>query len=128
MFAQYKDPPSAPGPEHVVSPSRQPETHSPFTQARPAPQAVPHAPQLVGSVLRSRQPSRHRLVPPPQESAHAPWEQTSPSAHFLSQPPQCARSLAVSTHVMPQVVLHGATDASPAGSVPLRQQVNVVAQ
>ena len=52
----------------------------PAEQTSPEAHAVPHVPQLAGSLVTSTQAVPHFVVPPVHWSAHAPAEQTSPEA------------------------------------------------
>jgi len=96
------------------------EMHSQIAllQVKPAPQTLPHAPQLLGSSRRrTHWPPQSTLpfevppslpVPLQPPAVHAPARQTSPFAHFVLQPPQFKRSTVTSTHTLLQ-------ESSPAG-------------
>jgi hypothetical protein len=78
-----------------ASPARQLTRPGPHVSAQlPAEQTCPvahlvaHAPQLVGSLWRSRQTSPHVVVPFPHVAAHTPRLQTSPLAQVVPQAPQ----------------------------------------
>jgi hypothetical protein len=64
--------------------------HVPALQTWSAAQAVPQAPQLVGSLLTCAQTPRHRCPPPAQ--THAPAEQTVPPVHRVPHAPQLSAS------------------------------------
>ncbi|HRI70087.1 MAG TPA: hypothetical protein PK156_37915, partial [Polyangium sp.] len=73
------------------------------SQASPARHAVPHDPQLDGSLVRSEQVRAPPVVaqvvsPPVQVSWHTPMEQTSPGPHRVPQAAQLLLSVASSTH------------------------------
>jgi hypothetical protein len=86
----------APVHDSVAAPVHMPPWHTP-----PGAQALPHAPQLAGSLLRSVhiEPcglghicglSGEQVMVPP---AHMPPWQAAPGAHAMPQPPQFAGSL-----------------------------------
>ena len=75
-----------------------------FTQLSPEGQAIPHALQLFGSVLRLTHVPLQLFSPDWQVSPHMPPEQTSPAGHTVVQEPQCALSVCSFTHVPPQFV------------------------
>ncbi|MEZ4393713.1 MAG: hypothetical protein R3A48_21800 [Polyangiales bacterium] len=58
----------------------------------PASHAVPHAPQFIGSLRRSRQLAPQALSPAPQLAAHAPAAHTVPAGHAAPHAPQCSPS------------------------------------
>jgi len=71
-------------------------------QVMSAPQALPHAPQLEASVLRSTQTPAH-LVPPPGH-AQTPSMHVAPPEQAMPQPPQFEASRFGSTHTPAQAV------------------------
>jgi len=66
--------------------------------------AVPHAPQLRGSVFVSMHSLPHFDVPDPQADAHMPCVQTSPALHALPHAPQLDGSRESTVHVSPHCV------------------------
>lgn len=96
---------------HAVSPAAQ----QAFTaQPRPAGQALPQAPQLVGSDVVSTQTPPHRVCPAGHGAKQAPSEQTSPLVHARPHIPQCvgvvrmfvSQPLAVIKSQSPKLGLH----------------------
>ena len=79
--------------------------HSPFTQGSPAPHALPHAPQLSGSLSVCTHASPQRVVPAGQ--AHLPVTQISVGVHAAPHAPQLSGSTLVSTHALPHAVNGG---------------------
>ena len=77
--------------------------HTPLLQTSPAPQTVPHAPQLRLSALVSLHASPH-FVSEPHVVVQTPPLQTLPVPHAFPQPPQFATSTLVSLHVPLQLV------------------------
>jgi len=65
---------------------------------------VPHAPQLLGSLARSRQTPEQLTVGDAQVAEHMPPEQICPDAHITPQPPQLLLSVAVARQVPEQLV------------------------
>jgi hypothetical protein len=95
-------------PSHLAKPLLQVKLHAPPLQVG-APfstpeQAVPHPPQLVGSVLVITHCVPHCAVPEAQLLAHCPLPHTSPALQALPQPPQFAASLRTSTHLSPHLM------------------------
>lgn len=65
----------------------------------PAPQRLPHAPQLLLSVCSLTQEVPHTVVPPVHESEHIPFVQVCVPAHTLPHAPQSFGLEVVSMHV-----------------------------
>jgi hypothetical protein len=63
------------------------------------------------------------VVPPPHESAHAPWEQTSPAPQETPHFPQFAGSFWTSAQAPPQSSCDG---VQPAGPVDVESPVEAV--
>lgn len=57
-------------------------------QLWPLGQALPHAPQLYGSIERSEHSPLHDTNPAAHAPLHCSSEQTCPEAHGVVQPPQ----------------------------------------
>src|SRR5262245_12384107 len=83
----------------------------------PAPQALPHAPQLVPSLWRSAQTPLLQSTRP-MAQAQAPLTHEAPGPQAVVQLPQCAVSAERSAQVSPQSVL-GAAQVLPAPPLPL---------
>ena len=97
-------------PLQAVVPVAQPAEHWLAEQSCPAGQALPHAPQCSGSLVRSAHlpvpPNVEQFVVPPRHSsAHLPRVQSLPSGQALPQPPQCSGSLLISAHTPLQSTL-----------------------
>jgi hypothetical protein len=76
---------------------------------------LPQLPQLVLSLLRSRQAPPQLVRPVAQPLVeHAPAEQTLPVAHPLAHAPQFAGSLPRSTHLPPHSVVPTGQTQPPA--------------
>jgi hypothetical protein len=124
-LAAASDAPASAGelPPQSVSPGPHETWHVPEEQTRPAPQTLPHPPQLAGSTCSSTHALPHAVVPPAQTSPHVPIEQTCPVAHALPHMPQFAGSLDSLVQLVPQRVVppaqkspHAPTEqTSPAG-------------
>jgi hypothetical protein len=104
---QPPPPPPPPGPipppPHIVSPAAHMLSQTPPTHWCPAPQRLPHAPQLAASLCRSLQrPGAHCVRPASQ--AHAPFTQLPPVPHWVPHAPQSNAFEVVSTHAPPQSV------------------------
>lgn len=94
-------------PEHSVYPSGQESVQSPSVHTCPAPQVVPHAPQLYGSDARSTHPPPQSKNPPghPWVDAQPPeraQQITSPMSggvfnDFIRSPAVQGQSMIVST-------------------------------
>ncbi len=79
--------------------------HAPATQLSPAPQDIPHIPQLPRSPIVSTHAAPQRVCPVGHAAGeHAPSVQRSPAAHAWPQPPQWAGAMLVSTHIPPQSI------------------------
>jgi hypothetical protein len=95
-------------PPQAYSLKGQEATQDEFEQTRPAPQAVPQAPQLLASFEVSAQKvglaAGQAVVPVEHVSAHAPAEQTLPAAQAMPHVPQFRLSDASSTQVPEQLV------------------------
>jgi hypothetical protein len=91
-------------PLQFVSLLEQDETQLPFEHTRPAPHAVPQAPQLFGSLWRFAQVSAHLMKPDLHTNPQLPASQVAlafaGSGHSLLQAPQLAGSCLVSTHAL----------------------------
>ncbi len=70
-------------------------------------QLVPHAPQWLGSLLRSTHAPPQSVRPAEQLVAHAPVEQTEPPEHAAPHAPQFAGSFARATQAPPHRVVAG---------------------
>jgi hypothetical protein len=101
--------------------------HFPFAHVAPPLQTLSHVPQFFGSLDSVAQvalpPSGvQSVVPLPHVDPHFAPEHTCPFVHAVPHAPQLSRSVDVSTHVFPHVVLgalHVPGDpASPVGSSP----------
>ncbi len=75
-------------PLQLVSPVWHVGAHVPAEQTWPIGQAVPHAPQLLGSTFGLVQVPLQSRSPAWQESAQVPFEQTSPAGQALPHLPQ----------------------------------------
>jgi hypothetical protein len=68
--------------------------HAPLMHCSPPKQALPHAPQLLPSLVRSTHAPRQSVSGGPasvaQDSAHDPFKQTACARHAIPQPPQLA--------------------------------------
>ncbi len=62
--------------------------HSPYIQIEPEGHTLPHAPQFIGSTLRSMQTHPQRVVPGEHPSGHDPPKHAVPAQHTRPQPPQ----------------------------------------
>jgi hypothetical protein len=79
----------------------------PFTHVIPAAQAVPHAPQLAGSLARVTHAPAHMVCPAAHWVVHWPEAQACPAAQTVPQAPQLAGSVARVTHAPEQMVCPG---------------------
>jgi hypothetical protein len=70
---------------------------TPLLHSCPAPQLLPHAPQLDSSELRSAHPILHAVWPATSHSQREALHE-APVGHALLHRPQWAESMAVSTH------------------------------
>jgi hypothetical protein len=104
VLAQYELPPEV---QRVV-PEPHVEPHLPAEQIWPPVHAVPHAPQLTGSVFTSTHDWPHWVLPPEHDRAHLPEEHTCPAVHAAAQAPQLSGSFVVSTHAPPHAVFGAA--------------------
>ena len=86
---------------------------APFTQACPAPHAVPQAPQFWKLICVSTHWLPQAVVPV--GHAHLPAMQLRPLPHLVPHVPQFCESLEVSTQLWPHRVSDG---AQPAVHVP----------
>ncbi len=89
--------------KHAVLLGGQLRTHCPAWHTWSAPQALPHWPQLSGSVCRFAQvrvppSSLHWVCGGVQFAEHAPLTQNCPAAHALPQVPQLFGSVCVLAH------------------------------
>jgi hypothetical protein len=75
----------------------------PLLHVSPGKHACPQPPQLPVSALLSTQTELHKSGVP-LGHAHWPLEQVAPTPHTVLQSPQCAASLCVSTHPLPQSI------------------------
>jgi hypothetical protein len=73
-----------------------------LTQNSYVPHALPHPPQLAGSVSTSTHAPPHEFLSGPQ--TQLPASQIEPPPHGLSQPPQWAGSVFVSVQSAPHVL------------------------
>ena len=90
---------------HNVCPVAHDELHLPATHSVVVPlQAVPHLPQLAGSLFRFAQVVPHSDCPTVQVTAHLLLTQFCPVAHAVPQAPQFELSLVRLTQVVPQRV------------------------
>ena len=65
----------------------------------PEEHAVPHAPQWLLSLCRSRHTPEQSVSGEPHDTAHVPAEHTCPAGHRTPHPPQFVTSVARSRHV-----------------------------
>lgn len=79
-----------------VCPEEQPDEHTPPEHVWPAPQLLPHVPQLRRSLEVSTQKPLQLVRPPPH--THAPLAQLAPTEHTLPHVPQSNGSVERSTH------------------------------
>lgn len=87
-------------------------TQLPATHVRAEAHALPHAPQLSGSVWRFLHDPLHAVCPDAQLAVHAPPVHTCPSAQAVPQRPQLALSTAVSRHTPEHTVCPGGHDTT----------------
>jgi len=92
-------------PPQFSCPGWQLAAHCPAAHTAPAAQALPHAPQLAGSVRGSTHLSPHACIPA--GHTHAPPLQSFPAEQRLPHDPQFAAELARSTHAREQAVSSG---------------------
>jgi hypothetical protein len=85
-------------PLQLVKVASQVTTHTLALHTRPPGQALPHMPQWLLSVRRSRQVPEQLVVPVPQETWQAPLAHTCPLGHVLPHAPQWFRSVCRSRH------------------------------
>jgi hypothetical protein len=76
----------------------------PAEQICEAPQAMPHAPQLSRSVVRSRHTPEQFISLTAHETTHIEPEHTCPAPQAMPHAPQFARSLVRSRHTPAQFV------------------------
>jgi len=88
-----------------VYPASQLKVHMPLLQLALAWLAplhiLPHAPQLVGSLLRLTQAFTQFCVPAGQVEVHLPAAQTWFAPQAMPQPPQFSGSISVFTQALP---------------------------
>lgn len=70
----------------------------------PAPQTVPHVPQLLGSVIVLTQRAPHIVRGDTHEAWQCPATQNSVAPHAVAQSPQCIGSVSVFTQLVPHIV------------------------
>ena len=94
--------------------------HTLFEHVRPGPQNRPHAPQLLGSLVRLTQTLAQRVWPGMHTTLlHMPFVHAVPAAQTLPHAPQFCGSELGSTHPPPQLILgaeHALTHCRCAGS------------
>jgi hypothetical protein len=88
--------------EQSVSPAPHEDTQAPAEHTSGAPQALPQAPQLAGSLASDVHAEPHKVSSGGQ--AHVPPTHICPSAHATPHAPQCSTSDPRSTHPPPQAV------------------------
>ena len=104
----------------VRPPPHAPVLHEPLSQTMPAPQTVPHLPQLRGSAFDTHA-SPHFIVSG--LHVHAPASHTSEAPQRLPQSPQLFASFLTSVHAPAQVFAGAAHPQAPAthdGVTPLQ--------
>jgi hypothetical protein len=94
-------------------------TQRPLAQIDSAPQAVPHAPQLLRSSPSRVHCPAQRVAPFEHAVAQAPLAHTWPAAHARPHAPQLAVSRARAAQVPPHIVVPSGQAQAPAAQVPL---------
>jgi hypothetical protein len=80
------------------------QTHADELHTLPPVHAIPHAPQLLGSLRKSTHELLQLVVGPVQFVVHIPAEHTCIDVHAVAQSPQCALSVRGSMQVPPQLI------------------------